>query len=213
MDDSGTDADVPLLRWRQGRLDKRALHVAVRGPMCQAARSGISSITSSDPDPQDIEDAVYDAFVQLWAKDPADVSSVTGLAKVIARRRGQDIGWRVVREREQIEELLANPLAMAAVEFNDEDVRAAASPGTQIGPRRFPHATPGASTARTRREQRRARSSGSASGDQGPMVRAWPGRRPLLALPDAAHAPGWPSFARIHGYGSRSGARLALRRS
>jgi len=116
---------VPLLRWRQGRLDESVLYAAVRGPMYQAARSGISSITSSDPHPQDIEDAVYDAFVQLWAKDPADVSSVTGLAKVIARRRGQDIGRRVVREREQIEGLLANPLAVAAVEFDDEDVRAA----------------------------------------------------------------------------------------
>jgi len=92
--------------------------------MYQAARSGIFSITSSDPDLQDVEDAVYDAFVQLSAKDPADVSSVTGLAKVIARRRGQDIGRRVVRGREQIEELLANPLARA-LEFDDGDVRAA----------------------------------------------------------------------------------------
>lgn len=125
MDESGTDAEGLLLRWRQGRLDERVLYAAVRGPMYQAARSGISSITSSDPDPQDVEDAVYDAFVQLSAKDPADVSSVIGLAKVIARRRGQDIGRRVVREREQIEELLTNPLAIAAVEFHDQDVRAA----------------------------------------------------------------------------------------
>ncbi|SRR6266851_4472605 len=97
MDESGTDAEGLLLRWRQGRLDERVLYAAVRGPMYQAARGGISSITSSDPDPQDVEDAVYDAFVQLSAKDPADVSSVIGLAKVIARRRGQDIGRRVVR--------------------------------------------------------------------------------------------------------------------
>jgi len=125
MDESGTDADGLLQRWRQGQLDERGLYAAVRGSMYQAARSGISSITSSYPDPQDVEDAVYDAFVQLWAKDPADVSSVTGLAKVIARRRGQDIGRRVVREREQIGELLTDPLAMAAVEFQDQDVRAA----------------------------------------------------------------------------------------
>lgn len=125
MDDSGTDAEMLLLQWRQGRLDERALYAAVRRPMYQAARSGISSITSSDPNSQDTEDAVYDAFVQFRAKDPASVSSVTGLAMVIARRRGQDIGRRVVREREQIEELLANPLAIAAVEFSDEDVRAA----------------------------------------------------------------------------------------
>lgn len=125
MDESGTDADGLLQRWRQGQLDERGLYAAVRGPMYQAARSGISSITSSYPEPQDVEDAVYDAFVQLWAKGSAGVSSVTGLAKVIARRRGQDIGRRVVREREQIGELLTNPLAMAAVEFQDQDVRAA----------------------------------------------------------------------------------------
>ena len=125
MDESATDAEELLLRWRQGRLDARVLYAAVREPMHQAARSGIVSIISSDPDLQDVEDAVYDAFVQLSAKDPADVSSVTGLAKVIARRRGQDIGRRVVREREQIEELLGNRLATAAVEFHDEDVRAA----------------------------------------------------------------------------------------
>jgi DNA-directed RNA polymerase specialized sigma24 family protein len=125
MDESGTDAEELLLRWRQGQLHGRVLYTAVRGPMYQAARSGISSITSSDPDPQDVEDAVYEAFVQLSDKDPADVSSVTGLAKVIARRRGQDIGRKVVREREQIEELLINPLAMAAAEFRDQDVRAA----------------------------------------------------------------------------------------
>jgi hypothetical protein len=125
MDESGTDAEGLLLRWRQGQLDVRVLYTAVREPMYQAARGGISSITSSDPDRQDVEDAVYDAFVQLSAKDPADVSSVTGLAKVMARRRGQDIGRKVVRHREQIEELLANPLAKAAAEFRDQDVRAA----------------------------------------------------------------------------------------
>jgi hypothetical protein len=125
MDESGTDAEGLLLRWRQGLLELGVLYAAVRGPMYQAARSGISSITSSDPDPQDVEDAVYDAFVQLSAKDPADVSSVIGLAKVMARRRGQDIGRRLVREREQIEDLLANPLALVAVEFRDQDVAAA----------------------------------------------------------------------------------------
>jgi len=114
-----------LLQWRQGRLDERVLYAAVRAPMYQAARSGIFSITSSDPDPQDVGEAVYQAFVELAKLDPADVSSVIGLAKVVARRRGQDIGRKVVREREQIKELLTNPLAMAAMEFHDQDVRAA----------------------------------------------------------------------------------------
>jgi DNA-directed RNA polymerase specialized sigma24 family protein len=125
MDEPGTDAEGLLLRWRQGRLDAPTLYTAVRDPMRQAARSGIRSITSSDPDPQDVEDAVYDAFVELSAKDPAGVSAIIGLAKMIARRRGQDIGRKVVRRREQIEDLLADPVATAAVEFRDEDVRAA----------------------------------------------------------------------------------------
>lgn len=125
MDESGTDAEGLLLRWRQGRLDASALYIAVRDPMRQAARSGIRSIISSDPDPQDVEDAVYDAFVELSAKDSASVSSVIGLARMIARRRGQDIGRKVVRRREQIEDLLADPVATAAAEFSDEDVRAA----------------------------------------------------------------------------------------
>ena len=124
MDESGTDAEGLLLLWRQELLEERDLYAAVRGPMHQAARSGIYSIISSDPDPQDVGDAVYEAFVQLWAMDPAEVSSVIGLSRVIARRRGQDIGRGVVRQREKIEGLLANPLAMAA-EFRDQDVRAA----------------------------------------------------------------------------------------
>lgn len=89
MDESGTDGEELLLRWR---LAEGVLYAAVREPMYQAARRGIFSIISSVPDLQDVEDAVYDAFVQLRAKDPADVYSVAGLAKVIACRRGQDIG-------------------------------------------------------------------------------------------------------------------------
>jgi dihydroorotase-like cyclic amidohydrolase len=127
MDDSGTDteADGLLLRWREGRLDAFELFAAVRGAMYQGAQRGIRSITSSDPDPHHVEDAVYEAFEQLKKKDPADVSSVTGLAKMIALRRGQDIGRGVVREREGIKNLLADRVATAVVEFHDDDVRAA----------------------------------------------------------------------------------------
>ena len=125
MDESGSDTEGLLLRWRQGRLDESTLYVAVRDPMRQAARRGIRSITSSDPDPQDVNDAVYDAFVQLKEINPAQVSSVIGLAKTIADRRGRDVGRKVVRQREQINDFLSNPVVRAAVEFHDEDVRAA----------------------------------------------------------------------------------------
>ncbi|NUR00228.1 MAG: hypothetical protein HOY79_27975 [Streptomyces sp.] len=127
MDEPGTDTEAEglLLRWRQGRLDGRELYTAVRGAMYQAARLGIRSITSSIPDPHDVEDAVCEAFEQLRDKDPADVSSVTGLAKVIAYRRGQDIGRGVVREREGIKKFLTDRVTTAAMEFHDDDVRAA----------------------------------------------------------------------------------------
>jgi DNA-directed RNA polymerase specialized sigma24 family protein len=125
MDESGTDTEGLLLRWRQERLDVRDLYAAIREPMHQAARRGIRWITSSDPDPRDVEEAVADAFKQLWDMDPAEVTSVIGLAKTIALRRGQDIGRDVVREREGIKKFIADPLANPAVEFSNEDVRAA----------------------------------------------------------------------------------------
>lgn len=121
-----TEAGELLLRWRQGQLDEGALYEAVRGAMRRGARRGIASITSSDPDPRDVEDAVYDAFVQLRDMDPAGVSTVIGLARQVAYRRGQDIGRDIVRQRKQDERLVADPLARAAAEFRDEDARAAA---------------------------------------------------------------------------------------
>lgn len=48
--------------------------------MYQRARQGIGSITSSDPHPQDVEDVVYNAFLELERHDPAEVVSIIGLA-------------------------------------------------------------------------------------------------------------------------------------
>lgn len=124
MDESGTDAEGLLLRWRQGELEEGDLYMAVREPMHQAARSGIYSITSSEPDPHDVEDAVYKAFIRLWKENPDDVSTIVGLARTIARRRGQDIGRKVVREREKINKLLINPLVEAEIIYHDDDIRA-----------------------------------------------------------------------------------------
>ncbi|WP_225847331.1 hypothetical protein [Streptomyces sp. HPF1205] len=125
MDEPGSDGDELLLRWRQGRLDVRTLYAAVREPMHQSARRGISLITSSTPDPRDVEEAVADAFEKLRAKDPGEVTSVIGLARMIALRRGQDIGRRVVHEREEIRKYLADPRVDATMDFHDEEVRAA----------------------------------------------------------------------------------------
>jgi len=83
-------------------------------------------ITSSDPDPHDVEDAVFRAFLDLEGKDPAKVTSLVGLTKKIAYRRGQDVGRDIVRRREQIRELLADGAIRAAVLFQEDEIAAAA---------------------------------------------------------------------------------------
>ena len=124
MDESGTDAKGCSCNGVRGTWTRASSTLRSAGRCTRRPAADLLDHLVSSRSPG-LENAVYDAFVQLWAKDPAEVSSVTGLAKVIARRRRQDIGKRVVREREQIEELLTNPLAMAATEFRDQDVRAA----------------------------------------------------------------------------------------
>lgn len=62
MEHTGTDLEGLLEDWRGGHADGADLYPALRQAMYQAARQGIGVITSSDPDPQDVEDAVYDAF-------------------------------------------------------------------------------------------------------------------------------------------------------
>lgn len=79
-----------------------AICIGLSARRCISARQGIGSITSSDPHPQDVEDAVYDAFLELERQDPAGVVSIVGLAKMIAYRRGQDTGRKIIRVREQV---------------------------------------------------------------------------------------------------------------
>jgi DNA-directed RNA polymerase specialized sigma24 family protein len=126
MEHVGTNLEALLEDWRGGRADGADLYRALRDAMYQAARQGIGMITSSDPDPHDVEDAVYSAFRELERQDPANVVSLVGLAKKIAYRRGQDGGRRVVRSREQMGDMLADRAVKAEVQFRDDDVRAAA---------------------------------------------------------------------------------------
>lgn len=126
MDHIGTDHEALLEDWRGGRADDADLYRALREGMYQAARQGIGMVTSSDPDPHDVEDAVYSAFCELEQKDPANVVSLVGLARKIAYRRGQDAGRRVVRRREQVRDTWADRVVAAEVQFRDDDVRAAA---------------------------------------------------------------------------------------
>lgn len=101
------DWDRLLDDWRGGRAQTADLYAALRSPMYRAARQGVVSITSQRPDPQDVEDAVFTAFKELEQKDPTTVTSIVGLARRIAYRRGQDRGRAAVRRREQIERALA----------------------------------------------------------------------------------------------------------
>jgi DNA-directed RNA polymerase specialized sigma24 family protein len=126
MEHTGTDLEALLEDWRGGRADGADLYPTLRQAMYQAARQGIGMVTSSDPDPHDVEDAVYRAFRELERQDPAKVVSLVGLARKIAYRRGQDAGRNVVRSREQIRDTLADRALMAEVGFCDDEVRAAA---------------------------------------------------------------------------------------
>jgi hypothetical protein len=131
MEQVGTDDEGVLGAWRQGW--RRDLYLTVRAPMRQAASQGIASITASKPDPQYVENAVYDAFVELERQDPASVSSIVGLAKKIAYRRGQDIGRKIIRQREQMHSMMVDLIVTADPQFRDDDVRAAGAQEVLIG--------------------------------------------------------------------------------
>lgn len=131
MERVGTGDKGLLGAWRQG--GRRDLYLAVRAPMRQAASRGIASITASRPDSQDVEDAVYDAFVELERQDLASVGSVVGLAKKIAYRRGQDTGRKIIRRREQMHNMTIDLVRTVDPQFQDDDVRAAAEQEVLIG--------------------------------------------------------------------------------
>lgn len=133
MEQVETDDEDVLGAWRQGRVERRALFEAVRAPMRQAASQGIGSITASAPDPHNVDDAVCDAFLELERQDPALVRSLVGFARKIAFRRGQDIGRKIIRDREGMRELAVHLSVTADPQFQDEDVRLAAEQEVLIG--------------------------------------------------------------------------------
>jgi DNA-directed RNA polymerase specialized sigma24 family protein len=133
MEQVGTDDEDVLGAWRQGLAERRGLFEAVRAPMRQAASQGIGSITASAPDPHDVDDVVADAFLELERQDPALVRSLVGFARRIAFRRGQDVGRKIIREREGMRELAVHLSVTADPQFHDEDVRLAAEQEVLIG--------------------------------------------------------------------------------
>lgn len=111
-----------LDEWRGGRAQTADLYAALRGPMYRAARQGVRSITAQRPDAQDVEDAVFTAFKELEQKDPATLTSIVGLARRIAYRRGQDHGRAAVRRREQIARAMEDPAFVNAVVVTDQEI-------------------------------------------------------------------------------------------
>jgi DNA-directed RNA polymerase specialized sigma24 family protein len=108
--------------WRTGRAQTADLYAALRSPMYRAARQGVVSITSQRPDPQDVEDAVFTAFKELEQKDHTTVTSIVGLARRVAYRRGQDRGRAAVRRREQIERAMDDPAFIEATTVTEAEV-------------------------------------------------------------------------------------------
>ncbi|MGH3904183.1 MAG: RNA polymerase sigma factor [Pseudonocardiaceae bacterium] len=133
MEQVETDDEKLLDAWRQDRVERRDLYLAVCAPMRQAASQGIASLAASRPDPHDVDDAVCDAFIALERQDPANVVSIVGLARKIAYRRGQDTGRKIIRLREQMHELVINLIITDDAQFQDDDVSAAAAQELLIG--------------------------------------------------------------------------------
>lgn len=99
------DHDDLLASWRSGQLTKWDLFLALRDPMRQSARRGIRRVLDERPDENDVDDVLDVAFRELLNWDPDNVTSVVGLAKTIARRRGIDRGRKLYRQREKIAEI------------------------------------------------------------------------------------------------------------
>ncbi|MEV1066008.1 hypothetical protein [Streptomyces sp. NPDC050263] len=133
MEQAGIDDEDLLEAWRQGKLSRRDLYVGVSAPMRQAARRGIRSITSSDPDPHEVDDSVAQAFLELEGREPMEVTSLVGFAVRIAFRRGQDSGRRTIREREQMRSMINHLGITADPQFHDDDMCEAAEREVLLG--------------------------------------------------------------------------------
>jgi DNA-directed RNA polymerase specialized sigma24 family protein len=94
------EPDCLLDRWQGGERDDRALFLVLREPMRRAAAGGIRRMTGMRANADDVDDAVYTAFTELTRRDPAQISTLVGLACQMAWRRGQDLGRRLNRARE-----------------------------------------------------------------------------------------------------------------
>jgi DNA-directed RNA polymerase specialized sigma24 family protein len=102
------DTDGPkhvLGQWCAGRANARDLYEVVRAAMDQAARRAIWQMIGERPDPHEVQTAVQNAFQELWAKDPAAIDHLLGLAATIADRRGRDRGRAIIARQKKTRKL------------------------------------------------------------------------------------------------------------
>ncbi|MEU4254373.1 hypothetical protein AB0F15_43980 [Amycolatopsis sp. NPDC026612] len=112
--------------WQDGRAERLDVFKAASAPMRQRARQGIAMVTADVVYEHDVDDVVYDAFLELERIGPAGVKSLIGFAKTIAYRRGQDAGRAIIRERERMRDLVIDLGVTADPQFAEDDVREAA---------------------------------------------------------------------------------------
>lgn len=73
--------------------------------MDQAARRAIWQMIGERPDPHEVQTAVQNAFPEPWAKDPAAIDRLLGLAATIADRRGRDRGRAIIAQQKKTRKL------------------------------------------------------------------------------------------------------------
>jgi DNA-directed RNA polymerase specialized sigma24 family protein len=126
MADAASDFQGLLHDWVHGRVDRRQLYLALRDPMRQSARRGIRSIIRGTPPEHIVEDAVSAAFLELEKQDPGRVTSLVGLAKRIAYRRGQDGARSALTEHFRMENAVSALAVLTEPPLDDQETLATA---------------------------------------------------------------------------------------
>lgn len=92
--------------WRDDRASDADLYRALSDSMRRSARRALDITLLERPNEDDVDEAVTIAFLELLRNGPGAVNrSLRGLANRIAYRRGQDVGRKLIRQREQIEDV------------------------------------------------------------------------------------------------------------
>lgn len=105
-----TGYDDPLAAlhsaWCDGTASDADLFRALAGSMRRSARRAVDITLLERPNEEDVDEALTIAFLELLRNGPGVVNqSLRGLANKIAYRRGQDVARKLIRQREQIDNI------------------------------------------------------------------------------------------------------------